>query len=262
MIRLSQSHLALLELCTRKFQYTYLDQVVAPTSPEELARREWGSQFHLRMQQRELGLSSVWDAGLLQRATEALVAALPGLFDENQTAFFRQSEHRRSLDLPPYLLTVIYDLVLLGEDQAQILDWKTYPKPLKRKWLAQSWQTRLYLFVLAETTSYKPEQISMTYWFVSPHVDGTIAPESLTFAYDTAQHETTRRTIQDLLAKLTRYLQDYHQGTDLPQISEAAGLCPTCPYALRCGRSPQSPNTPLLDIASLVNIDQIEEIPL
>ncbi|WRH66448.1 MAG: PD-(D/E)XK nuclease family protein [Planktothrix sp. GU0601_MAG3] len=32
--RLSQQHLNLLSLCPRKFQYTYLDQLVSPTSPE------------------------------------------------------------------------------------------------------------------------------------------------------------------------------------------------------------------------------------
>jgi ATP-dependent exoDNAse (exonuclease V) beta subunit len=59
------------------------------------------------------------------------------------------------------LLTVIYDLLIEAEDNAQILDWKTYPQPKEQNRLAKDWQTRLYLYVLAETSDYLPEQISM-----------------------------------------------------------------------------------------------------
>jgi hypothetical protein len=55
---------------------------------------------------------------------------------------------------------------LIADDLAQILDWKTYPKPQNRRWVEQNWQTLLYPYVLAETSDYLPEQISMTYWFV------------------------------------------------------------------------------------------------
>ncbi|MEM7773853.1 MAG: PD-(D/E)XK nuclease family protein, partial [Cyanobacteria bacterium P01_A01_bin.37] len=56
-MRLSQAHLTLIESCPRKFQYVYLDQVVAPVSPDDQYRREWGTHFHLMMQQRELGIT-------------------------------------------------------------------------------------------------------------------------------------------------------------------------------------------------------------
>ena len=51
--RLSQQHLNLLSLCPRKFQYTYLDQLVSPVSPDDEERIAWGNQFHLLMQQHE-----------------------------------------------------------------------------------------------------------------------------------------------------------------------------------------------------------------
>jgi hypothetical protein len=65
-----------------------------------------------------------------------------------------------------YLLTVIYDLILLESDRAVIFDWKTYLKPIDADKLAKNWQTRLYLYVLAETSAYPPDSLSMTYWFV------------------------------------------------------------------------------------------------
>jgi len=65
-----------------------------------------------------------------------------------------------------YLLTVIYDLILLESDRAVIFDWKTYLKPIDADKLAKNWQTRLYLYVLAETAAYPLDSLSMTYWFV------------------------------------------------------------------------------------------------
>jgi len=298
LLRLSQAQLSLLERCPRKFQYTYLEQVLAPTSPEETERQQWGSQFHLRMQQHEMGVLTQGEQepeDVFQIAAEALVAALPEIFGGDRHSKDRLSEHRRSLSFEGYLLTVVYDLMVLGDQRAQIFDWKTYRKPQRRNRLEASWQTRLYPFVLAETTDYQPEEISMTYWFISPRqierqnqrLDGKgaarsdssklIVPESITFPYSTSQHQAIRQELQTLLTALTQYLDlgdtGYAQasqrqaetGTDsdlLPQVPEQGEVCPTCPYALRCGRSPDSPHSDWLDIADLIDIEPIEEISL
>ena len=55
-LRLSQTQLNLLTACPRKFQHTYLEQLAAPTDPEQQERMSQGSQFHLLMQQWQLGL--------------------------------------------------------------------------------------------------------------------------------------------------------------------------------------------------------------
>ncbi|MGB3494586.1 MAG: PD-(D/E)XK nuclease family protein [Elainellaceae cyanobacterium] len=303
LLRLSQAQLNLLERCPRKFQYTYLEQVLAPASPEETERQLWGSQFHLRMQQHELGVlhrSERESDDVFQIAAEALVAALPEIFggdqDGDRPQKPRHSEHRRSLSVEGYLLTVVYDLVVLGDQQAQIFDWKTYRKPQRRGWLEESWQTRLYPFVLAETTDYEPEDISMTYWFINPRQiehqrsqqlgendeaqsesAELIAPESITFPYSTFQHQATRQELQALLTALTQYLDlgdtGYAQASQrqansgaapylFPQIPEQGEVCPTCPYALRCGRSPHPSHRNWFDIAELLDIEPIEEISL
>ncbi|MBD3563336.1 PD-(D/E)XK nuclease family protein, partial [Planktothrix sp. FACHB-1355] len=79
-MRLSQRHLNLLSTCPRKFQHTYLEQLGSLTTPEQLERINWGSHFHLLMQQRELGLpieSIVQEDAQMQRWLTALVSAAP-----------------------------------------------------------------------------------------------------------------------------------------------------------------------------------------
>lgn len=272
-MRLSQSHLSLLEACPRKFQYVYLDQVVAPLSPEEQSRREWGTQFHLMMQQRELGMPSLfYDVGQeqpqdgFQRAVDALIAELPEIFHVEQ-ASYRYSEHRRTLEFSAtnnqqYLLSAVYDLVFLGDHRAIIFDWKTYQKPNTQTWLAQHWQTRLYPFIWVETTSFEPNDVSMVYWFVKSRQGEAIAPESMTFSYDGMQHEKTRQTLMGLLDRLSLHVADYERGIQMPKIPEHTGLCGTCPFAIRCGRSPQKSGQSRVDVSTLINIEDISEFPL
>jgi hypothetical protein len=239
-MRLSQTQLNQLELCPRKFQHLYLDQLGTPSSPDQQVRLDWGNRFHLLMQQRELQLpieiASSQDDDQLLSHVNALVTAAPEVFHLSPAAF-RQSEHRRSLDFNGYLLTVVYDLLILERDCAQIFDWKTYPLPQHRQWLSMHWQTRLYPFVLVETSDYKPDQVTMTYWFVQARTrDEVPTPQCLPFPYTQERHEQTRRDLTHLLSRLSHWLDQYQQGAPLPQIDEIQGHCADCLFAARCQR--------------------------
>ncbi len=240
-MRLAQGQLNLLATCPRKFQHLYLDRLSAPTTPEQQEALAWGSRFHLLMQQRELGLpidAQVEEFALedqhLQQSLQTFIAAVPEVFQADPQVN-RQSEFRCTLNFEGYMLTVIYDLLLSDEQQAQILDWKTHPRPQQRHWLARNWQTRLYSYVLAETSAYQPEQISMTYWFVRTEAEQT-QPQSLRFDYSTAQHEQTRQDLTQLLAQLTDWLQGYSQGEPFPQVAPTTGHCKPCHFLWRCER--------------------------
>ncbi|HEY9725771.1 MAG TPA: PD-(D/E)XK nuclease family protein [Chroococcales cyanobacterium] len=256
---LSQGQLNLLETCPRKFQYIYFDQLGTPVSPEQQERLAWGSRFHLVMQQRELGLpvdSLVEEDAQLQHWVRALVNAASDVLTPNPQTF-RESEHCRTLNLQGYLLTVIYDLLIEDDNSAQILDWKTYPLPKNRQWLAKDWQTRLYLYVLTETSDYLPEQLSMTYWFVKsqPH------PQSLKFAYDAVQHEKTRQDLTRLLTQLTGWLQRYREeGIPFPQVAESKGRCHDCSLVVRCQRT--SERVTSNDRELLPNVADIQEVSI
>ena len=131
---------------------------------------------------------------------------------------------------------MVYDLLLLGDRQAKILDWKTYPRPRKTDWLVQNWQTRLYRFVLAETSHYAPEQISIVYWFFQSQGQQALEPQSVQLDYDRTQHEQTRQDLTLLLKQLTGWLADYQRGQFFPQVNPEAA-CDRCSFAIRCDRS-------------------------
>ncbi len=265
--RLSQQHLNLLSLCPRKFQYTYLDQLVSPTSPDDEERIAWGSQFHLLMQQHELGLPVeallTEDAELQHCYTEFLTVAsdIFSLDSENSTYLFREAEHYRSLNFKDDLLVVIYDLIKAEEQQAQNFDWKTYPRPQNRQILEQSWQTRLYLYTLVETSQYLPEQVSMTYWFVkSPQKK---PPQSLDFPYNQQQHQKNQADLTQLVDQFHQNLDRYQRGEPFPQVDINQGCCKSCQFAIRCQRiSEESSLSQPLEAINLYNIDQIQEVTI
>jgi hypothetical protein len=239
-IRLSQTHLNLLQTCPPQFQRVYLEQLTTPMSPQQQERMTWGSQFHLLMQQRELGLpiqALVSRQPALKKSLESFLANAPEIANL-QAGTRREAEHCRTLMVGEYLLTVIYDLLICYPQEAKIFDWKTYLKPETPEKLAQNWQTRLYLYILAETSDYAPEQLSMTYWFVRNH------PQSVTFTYSQPQHQQTQRDLNGLLGRLGHYLTgDFDHIVNCQQ---------TCPYYL-------SFFNPKLT-KSLPTLEEIEEI--
>jgi hypothetical protein len=245
LLRLSQGHFNLLALCPRKFQHTILDQFSTPPSPDQQERITRGDRFHRLMQQYELGLirqSADPQEQQLQQCVADLTQAAPELF---ATALFRQSEHRRTIEMNGFAIAAIYDLLILQDTQAQIIDWKTYPRPLKGDRLAQDWQTRLYLFVLAETTDYEPEQLSMTYWFIEPGR----TPESLRFSYNATLHQQTRQELTQILLQLAAWLRRYDEGEALPQFD--GRHCQVCAFAVRCQK---------LKREELMSVEAIEEV--
>ncbi|MEA5468263.1 PD-(D/E)XK nuclease family protein [Spirulina sp. 06S082] len=262
-IRISQGHLNLLETCFRKYQHIYLDQLGSPIEPEQQESLIWGSQFHLLMQQRELGLPVqifLQENAEFDRSVSSLVQAAPDVVNlEDSTG--REAEHPRTLTWGRYLLVAIYDLLIVRGDRAEIFDWKTHRQPQKRDRLARHWQTRLYPFVLAETSDFTPEQISLTYWFVGSR------PQSLKFSYNTVQHEQTRTDLTQLLTQLQEASDRYQTDQiPFPQVSLAKKICSRCEFAARCQRIPNqriSENKEKIKTANFsVSLDSIKEIPL
>jgi hypothetical protein len=241
--RLSQSQLNMLETCPRKFQYTYLEHLSSPVSPDQREKMAWGSRFHLLMQQRELGLpvDRLLEADVqMQRCYIGLLETAPDLFkpDSPENPQFRVAEHRRIMNFQGYLFTVIYDLIIADDSHAQILDWKTYPLPTKPRTIEDNWQTRLYPFVLAETSDYAPEDITVTYWFVQSAETGDRLSkcESLPFRYNRAKHQETAQHLTHLLNQLKTWTQDYQSRKPFPQVPITEGLCFSCPFVTRCHR--------------------------
>ncbi|HAC65860.1 MAG TPA: PD-(D/E)XK nuclease family protein [Cyanothece sp. UBA12306] len=259
LIRLSQSHLNLLETCPPQFKRIYLEQLGSPLSPEQQEKLTWGSQFHLLMQQRELGLSIdsiLGEEQQFKNSLQALIDAVPCL-DNLSSQSWKEAEHCRTLALEGYLLTVIYDLLITERNKAEILDWKTYLQPENTQKLANHWQTRLYLYLLAETSDYLPEQISLTYWFVKlPN-----KPQSLTFSYDNQQHQKNHQDLIILLNNLQSWLEDYSQKQrNFPHLDNCQESCPY--YKIINDLEDKALTNKNNPTDLLLTIEEIEEIPL
>jgi CRISPR/Cas system-associated exonuclease Cas4 (RecB family) len=257
-ISISQGHLNIWEICRRRYQYSFLEELSLPEA--DLQRKKnllLGSNFHLLMQQKELGL----DVSPLASSDPKLQSWLAA-FEHQPPVMIdgdRLCEHRRTLEikggrsknedlsldlhsstfpLPPliplhhsensdrnqayFVLTTIYDFLILGDRKAQILDWKTHQVAIATDKLKTNWQTRLYLYLLAKTTNYAPEQLSMTYWFAN-------TSESVIIAYSQAEYISTEN-------QLTQILTEINQAINYPKLPLSSPDCNYCEFRDRCDR--------------------------
>ncbi len=256
MLRISQRHLKILETCPRQFEQTFCDRLTLPMSPTQQSKTQLGSDFHLLMHQRELGLPIepiLAKSPQLNTWMQAMLQVAPELFAPNPQAW-RQSEHVRTLEIGNYLFTAIYDLLILQPDRAEIIDWKTYPLPKYKKDLDLEWQTRLYLYLLAETSDYVPKQITFTYWFIQ----STPQPKSVNINYTLKQHRQTQLDVLALLANLTTWLDANRAHQELfPQVAASTGLCEHCHFAVRCDRQHLDDRS-----AASIDLSQIPAFPI
>lgn len=238
-MQLSQAHLRTLQTCPRLYQYRYLDSLVLPDTTQltETTAKKRGREFHRLMQQHVQGLDIQPILGVQPEVKpwfEAFQTTPPPMIQGEGKA-----EHVRSLGWQEFTLVGVYDYVIFGEGQAQILDWKTYAQPPAPETLARHWQTHLYCYLLAATSPYRPSQISMTYWFAQ----GEKGANAYTFPYSEAIHHQIHQTLDQSLSQLRQWLQAYNQGQNLPQVPAAqmSKYCYECPFCERCQRCQPSP---------------------
>jgi hypothetical protein len=236
---ISQGHLNVWVTCQRKFQHCFLDELTIPTAADVQSKLDLGTKFHLLMQQKELGLDveavAASDASL-EKWLQAFETNPPNLIEGD-----RLSEHRRTCELRiddrNYILNAIYDLFIVGDTNrdrlvteipcAQIVDWKTHQRPLTLAQLQSSWQTRLYLYILARTTNFAPEQLAMTYWFAN-------TATAVTINYDHNQFQETARDLHIWLGQISQ-AQARGSFEQLPLGSEECNRCDFVYHCLRAG---------------------------
>jgi hypothetical protein len=296
MQHLSQGVLNAWMTCPRQFQHLYLDCLLLPANPHQQERMVWGSRFHWLMQQSiqnrgaeckltELGAESAAEMSLvlqagedaeaqaLHQAVDRTWAGLRQWWDQSGASDWElDAEHRRTLAMGDHLLTVVYDLLATRPTEAQIFDWKTHAQPLSRDRLQEDWQTRLYLFVLAETSHLPPDRLTMSYWFVRSPAASTAAngPELAyeTFAYSADWHQATRAQLLEMAQAIDQAIAAYHGGQALPQLPAHSPACRSCSFASRCGRSTSVAESAVAALPWTLTEpldrlwDAIEEIPI
>lgn len=222
---LSQGDLSLLETCPPQFEKNYLQNILEPRHLKNQGKTQWGKLFHLLMQQYNLGLN----LESISSDNQALINEVKALIEKTKYIWFsseiifREAEYQVNYTIDNYLLTVIYDLLVLYPDKAIIIDWKTYRESQNKQKILNNWQTKLYLYVLAQKFNYSPEQIYFDYWFIS----SPQKIEKYSIAYSNSFHQKIEQDLNIVLDKFDNLITNfYHQNISFPHHDN----CRQCPY--------------------------------
>jgi hypothetical protein len=250
----SQHSLQTFLVCQRRFQLRYLVGLPWPSIPlgdtqEDAA--EHGRQFHQVLERHFLGLNITNDT-----IPDDTVRGWWSVFQSSHLPFPPGKRHpERELTVPigRHLLTGRFDLLITGRDEANgepfahLVDWKTGQPPTDEQ-LRRSWQTRLYLALLAEgghvlldreqQARLDPDRLAMTYWYVAER-DGP-----RTIHYSRVQHQQNWAELTALVAQIEELMA---QGTTLDTtwpLADDWSVCRACSYQAFNGRQEAGPPLP------------------
>jgi hypothetical protein len=241
----SQNNLQAYLDCPRRFELAYIKHtrwpaVQAEPVQEHERRVQMGARFHQMVFQHRQGLppelltASIGDPDLARWWQNYLKHAPADLPE------WRQAEYELALPFAGFRLMARFDLLAVEKDrQAVIVDWKTTFARASRPALAARVQTRLYLFILANSTfiigSTPPEQISLRYWFPND------PDESISFIYSRKQMEEDGA----LFSGLIKTIKDTPEGGFA--LTENPRACLYCRFRSLCGRGDQAGDMESLD---------------
>lgn len=250
---LSQGDLSLLEICPSQFEKNYFQNIVQPRHLKNQDKTQWGKSFHLLMQQYNLGLN----IESLSSEHQALINEVKALIEKTKYIWFsseiilREAEYQVNYRIDNYVFTVIYDLLVFYPDKAIIIDWKTYREPQSKEKILNNWQTKLYLYVLAQKFNYSPEQIYFDYWFIS----SPQKIEKYSIAYSNSFHQRIQEDLKVVLDKFDDLITNFYpQNISFPHHDN----CHQCPYYDAFNDSVKNNLDKNQLLTSLDNIEAIE----
>lgn len=220
-------------------------------------RARSGARFHRLVQQYLLGvpeerLAEIADADvdpLLATLWDNFLADVPPLLEGEkfvETTFNTALKGKR--------LLAKYDLALVTPSgKLEIFDWKTSQKKVRKDWLLERIQTRLYRLVLTlaggslmEGVEISPEQVEMNYWF-APHPETPVR-----LSYDQEQFETDQAYFSDLIDEIMqRPAEAFNKTSDIHK-------CRFCVYRSHCDRGTEAGE---LEAFNDFELEPVEETP-
>lgn len=243
-LQLSQSGLAALARCPRRFYLRYVRHLEwpAPLTGSEL---EWeaslrrGERFHLLVQQHALGL----DVEGTARAGDPVLATWWGRYLAHPPPVpAGRSFTEVELEVPfrGHRLVARFDrLVIDDRGGVYIVDWKT-GRPAAQPTLERSWQTAVYCYVATEAVPeltrsgapQPPEGVVFVYWQAE-------APgEPVALPYSRHRHQQAGERIAAAVARLEHLLPS---GEEAFERTSDLGACRHCPYRSYCERGRETP---------------------
>jgi hypothetical protein len=234
----SQSSLQDYTDCPRRFELRYLLHARWPgyveSDTEEIRKSlEMGSRFHLLCQQlfsdvpQDVIRRSIHDDLLLDWWDNFTVWKQTSLSGGRLYPEITLHAH-----IGGRQVLAKYDLVQVHEGEFRIYDWKTTPTRHPRRWLEKRIQTALYPLVMTlagqdlggERQAPLPENVSLTYWFVSHPYEPEYLP------YSRTQYESDLLRIESLIEQITATPRGGFALT--PDVKK----CRFCVYRTYCNR--------------------------
>ncbi|MCB2202383.1 PD-(D/E)XK nuclease family protein [bacterium] len=251
----------------RYIRHTKWPALVAGDALEFEKRGQTGARFHRLIQQYLLGIPETRLTKLaaadpepsLARWWDDFLMVVPPLLEGT-----RYVEMTLGTSISSQCLIAKYDLILVRPDGTlSIYDWKTSARKIRKSWLLDRVQTRLYRLLLAHSgaaltsgESIAPEQIEMNYWF-APH------PEAMVnLPYNQESFDADQAYFSKLIEEIqTRSTDSFTRTSDLSK-------CRFCVFRSHCDRGAAAGDLAELDDFSLeaeaaeqeLDFDQIAEI--
>ena len=240
---ITQSALQAYSNCPRLYQLQYLQQVAWPAerfdpqSQTESAIRD-GETFHRLVHQYLLAI----DPNLLSAHASKYPNPQMQIWWENFDKSIQQGvipffttdqkfpEKFISAKLGVHTLTAKVDLLVVSEHRILILDWKTGKKIPSRQELAQKIQTRVYLWVAANSPelNWHPDlPLQMGYWYAGN-------PDAILFT------EVDAKYLAESANVISSLIEQIEQDSDFPLINDSRP-CQACQYRSHCGRGGKAP---------------------
>jgi len=236
--------------CQRRFQLRYRDGVVWPASTssdpgkqEALALK--GTRFHQIAQQYVLGMP-----------VAKLRTMSPGsdltLWFDNLIAYggvdFSLANHPEIAFFHPFEgfeMFAKFDMLTIGSDFIDIVDWKTAKLRPSREYLLACPQTRIYLLMAAKIAARQPNplscnQVSLKYWFTQhPQLPVVIK-------YDNSELQASERWLSGICDEI----RALPETGPLPKTDDGKS-CKYCSYRSLCGIDVLPGNLDIIDDTEL-----------
>lgn len=143
----------------------YSSEIISPASA---SARCLGEQFHLIMQQSLMGMpidSLLNNHSQLKQWFSGLQLLAPEIWCEEANTW-RSYSHQIDYFYGDVILTSNFDLLISNPEQLEIVNWTTDTQ-FNLTDIQWQWRTELELFLMAQTDSYLPEQIRLSYWLLN-----------------------------------------------------------------------------------------------
>ncbi|MSP12203.1 MAG: PD-(D/E)XK nuclease family protein [Chloroflexi bacterium] len=255
--RFSRFNLEDYTVCPSQFRLRHLDQVIWPAlrtarTAEYDERMARGRFFHTLIQQHTLGLDVTELVGgadeQIQGWWQAFISQGPAI-----PAGRVFTEIELTAPLLRWSIVARFDRVIAQPDgRILIIDWKAEDRLPKRAWVEHNFQTRVYLYVMAEAghqlagRPITPDSIEMLYWWAN------YPQQSIHLPYNQAWHSANRSNLEASVAQIAAEPEDGFPLTDDLRV------CALCEYRSLHGRDISAADPAQISAESNLSMETLE----